>query len=272
MKRKIAVLLLFAMAVALIFNACGTKHVFNEWVEELPATCEKTGVKGHYHCTHCGKYFTEDRVEISDEDLIIPATGHTEVDDAAVAPTCAAAGKTAGKHCAVCGKVLVAQSDVPATGEHNFGEWIPEVPATRTASGEKGHYHCNGCGKNFDAEKNEIADLTIPPIDHDYGELIAEVPATCVQDGTKAHYVCTCCGKIFDEHFAEITEADLIIPATGEHNFGEWIPEVPATKTESGVKGHYHCDGCDKNFDAEYNELESLYIPAEQDAGWSIVV
>ena len=162
MKRKIAVLLLLAMAVALVFNACGTKHVFDEWVDELPATCERSGIQGHYHCSHCGKNFTEDKAELSDDDLIIPATGHTEVTDEAVAPTCGETGLSAGKHCSVCGKVLVQQKSVPATGEHNYGEWIPEVPATKTESGVKGHYHCEGCGKDFDADHNKLESLYIP--------------------------------------------------------------------------------------------------------------
>jgi len=29
-------------------------------------------------------------------------------------------------------------------------------------NGTKGHYHCSECGKNFDIDHNEIADLKIP--------------------------------------------------------------------------------------------------------------
>ena len=45
--------------------------------------------------------------------------GHTVVIDPEVAPTCEADGKTQGKHCEVCGKVLVKQVKLPAEGHHS---------------------------------------------------------------------------------------------------------------------------------------------------------
>ena len=44
----------------------------------------------------------------------IAATGHTPVDDPAVAPTDRETGLTAGSHCEACGTVLVAQETIPA--------------------------------------------------------------------------------------------------------------------------------------------------------------
>ena len=36
------------------------------------------------------------------------------------------------------------------------------------------------------------------------------------------------------------------------HNYGEWIDEVSATCSGAGTLGHYRCDGCGKNFGADY--------------------
>jgi hypothetical protein len=47
----------------------------------------------------------------------VPANGHTEVADDAVAATYTSTGLTAGSHCSVCGAVIVAQEVVPMLDE-----------------------------------------------------------------------------------------------------------------------------------------------------------
>ena len=76
----------------------------------------------------------------------------------------------------------------------------------------------------------------------------------------KAHYYCSDCGKYFDESKKETTEAALTIPTTNNHTYGELIPEVPATTTEFGVKGHKDCTACGKHFDKDGNEITELRI------------
>lgn len=75
-------------------------HKYTE--EIIPPTCTEAG-----HITYtckCGDIVTE----------TINATGHTEVIDAKVKAIVGKAGKTEGKHCSVCNKVLIAQSEIPA--------------------------------------------------------------------------------------------------------------------------------------------------------------
>ncbi len=84
-----------------------TEHSYDAGVVFKP-TCTEDGYT-IYTCV-C------DHVYIADE---VPALGHTEVVDAAVAATCTETGLTEGKHCSVCDKVLVAQEEVPALG-HNY--------------------------------------------------------------------------------------------------------------------------------------------------------
>ncbi len=86
------------------------------------ATCTEVGYSADYYTCNdsecAGKYFSDKActTEIDIATITIAATGHTEVIDAAVEPTCTVAGKTEGKHCSVCDTVIVAQEEVPATG------------------------------------------------------------------------------------------------------------------------------------------------------------
>ena len=66
-----------------------------------------------------------------------PCEVHTEVIDEAVAPTCTEKGLTEGKHCSVCGEILVAQEEVPATGHTYSTVW---------ESNETHHYYPLTCG------------------------------------------------------------------------------------------------------------------------------
>ena len=47
---------------------------------------------------------------------------------------------------------------------HTFGEWKEEVAPTEDEFGVKAHKDCTVCGKHFDENGEEIADLTIPKI------------------------------------------------------------------------------------------------------------
>ncbi len=70
---------------------------------------------------------------------------------------------------------------------HEYGEWIDEVRATCTEGGTLGHYSCDGCGKNFDADKNELAELDTPARGHTFGSTLTYVDCT-------GHYYAASCG------------------------------------------------------------------------------
>ncbi len=70
------------------------------------------------------------------------------------------------KSCSACGEAHpTATFTYGELAEHNFGKWIDEVPADYTKDGVKGHKDCLICGKHFDKNDNEIADLTIPKLE-----------------------------------------------------------------------------------------------------------
>ena len=94
-------------------NALG--HDYGNWTQTKAPTCTEKG-KEKRTCSRCGAS------EIRD----IAAKGHTEVTDAAVAPTCTKSGLSAGKHCSVCNAILVAQKTVAALG-HEFKDGVCTV-------------------------------------------------------------------------------------------------------------------------------------------------
>ena len=73
----------------------------------VAATCTVAGSQDSVvYCSVC-------KAELSRKQVVIPATGHTIVTDAAVAATTTETGLTEGSHCSVCGHVIVAQEIVP---------------------------------------------------------------------------------------------------------------------------------------------------------------
>ena len=86
-----------------------TGHAYDNGVVTTKPGCETTGVKT-FTCQN-------DKTHTYTE--VIPATGHTEVKDVAVAPTCEKTGLTEGKHCSTCNKVLTKQGVIPALG-HDY--------------------------------------------------------------------------------------------------------------------------------------------------------
>ena len=197
-------------------------HNFGALIEETPATCIADGMKAHYYCSDCRKYFDADKTETTEEALKTPIS--------------------------------------PYYG-HSFGFWVEEQYATCQAPGRKGYKHCSICNKDYDASNTEITDFVIPinPDGHELGDLVAEVPATCKDTGVKAHRDCNLCGKHCDP-ITRKEIADLTIPTTNNHTYGELIPEVPATTTEFGVKEHKDCKVCGRHFDKDGNEITDLRI------------
>lgn len=75
---------------------------------------------------------------------------HTEVIDEAVAPTCTSTGLTEGKHCSVCGKVLIKQEVLPISHVWKANYEIDEK-ATMTEDGSRS-IHCSKCKAKKDSK------------------------------------------------------------------------------------------------------------------------
>lgn len=200
-------------------------HEYGDLVPKQEPTCKQTGMQAHYKCSVCNKYFDESKTEKTVEELTIPIDPNA----------------------------------------HDFGAWIAEVPATCKDTGVKAHKDCNRCNRHYDESGNEITDLTIPTNDnHDWNAWVSNGDGThtrtCKRDsGHKENGTCsggtaTCTTKAVC-NVCRTTYGD-----TAPHDYGELIPEVPATTEDFGVKEHKDCKVCGRHFDKDGNEITELKI------------
>ena len=192
-------------------------HANTEVRNAKDATCTEPGYTGDTYCKDCG--------EKIGTGTAIPAKGHTEVIDEAVAATCTTPGKTEGKHCSVCNEILVAQEVIPAKG-HSWDEGVITTSPTCSDAGVK-TYTCTVCSET----KTEVLDATGHTLVY-----VAEQPATCTEAGHTAGTKCSVCGATI----SGIEE----IPAAGHT---EVIDEaVAATCTTPGKTEGKHCSVCNE--------------------------
>ena len=69
-------------------------------------------------------------------------------------------------------------------------------------------------------------------------------------------------GKSIDENSGDDHGDDPVDPNAHQFTNDTWVREKAATCDTDGVKAHYHCPHCGKDFDREGNELTDLAIPA----------
>ena len=218
-----------------------------QWTVDEEADCVNDGSKSR-HCSRC---------DAKTDVIVIEAKGHTEVVDKAVAATCTADGYTEGKHCSVCGTVLVAQNVIKSPGEHTFGEWQTTVKPTCTEGGEMIR-SCSVCG----AEETK----TIDALGHDYSEQwTVDEEADCVNDGSKSRHCSRCDAK------TDVT----VIEAKGHTEVVD--KAVAATCTADGYTEGKHCSVCNAVIKAQeriaatgHKYVETVVEPSYSNRGYTL--
>lgn len=148
-----------------------------------------------------------------------------------------------------------ARNAEPICEEHNYGELIPEVPATCSASGTKAHYRCEKCGKYFDENKVEKAKseftIAIAADRHDWGEWVSggndthtrvcKNNAEHTETGDCAGGTSTCTHRAVCEfchaEYGNFAPHDIV-----------FVPTENATCFSFGKKEHYKCTVCATKF------------------------
>ena len=155
--------------------------------------------------------------------------------------SCEEAGKTAGSHCFICGKILKEQKEVPATG-HKEAVTDKAVEPTCETPGKTEGSHCTACGKTL-KEQQEI-----PALGHTETMLVIKA-ATCEKEGMEIPY-CSVCKKILGEQKE--------IPAIG-HSFTAWTTKTAATVFKPEVQTRI-CDTCQKTETRDYGKKLTPYM------------
>lgn len=135
----------------------------------VAVTCTEDG-RVRYVCNDCG-YTVNTNVK---------SKGHTEIIDAAKEPTCQHTGLTEGKHCSVCGEVLVARESLPVA-DHKYNKkgvcvWCG---AKKGSSGSSGSGSSGGSGSGSGSsggsgEYEPGEEITLPGQDEDELPIVIE--------------------------------------------------------------------------------------------------
>ena len=197
-------------------------HAFGDWQVKKPATCEKTGLEERF-CTDtdCNKK----------EIRKIPALGHDLKETVITEPTCG----TAGSKEITCSRCDFKDTkEIPATGNHAYGDWVIVKEATCTEEGLRTQT-CANCG--------DVKKEVLPKVDHTWNEGEVSKQPTCTEAGERT-FTCTVCQETKTE----------VITATG-HAWSDWEVKTPATcETEGQEERHCTNEGC--------TEVEFKVIPA----------
>ena len=191
--------------------AQATKHAWGEWEFNIDA-----GTKTRY-CTYgCGASQTGTLTAAD------TCTHTSTVVKNATSPTCTSNGYSGDTYCSSCNKKLSTGTAIPANG-HSWSDWVEN-----TAAGVKTRT-CQTC------QSTESVSISAPACTHTTTEIRGQVSATCGTQGYTGDTYCNSCG--------EKTASGQVVPATGNHTWGDIVVTVEPTAEKDG-EGVCTCTGC----------------------------
>ncbi|MDE7330408.1 MAG: hypothetical protein K2N30_04925 [Clostridia bacterium] len=126
-----------------------------------------------------------------------------------------------------------------------------------------GAFAISGCADGNNGGTTEIPDEQTPlaPVSCEHKNISHEnaVPATCTENGNSEYWYCGDCKKYFSDAEYKNETSLAAVTVTAGHDYGKLIDKVPATTCVNGTKAHYHCNGCNTDFDE--NKQEFLLPP-----------
>ena len=161
-----------------------------------------------------GEYYSFNKCSAIDHATIT----HNIVVDEEVAPDCINTGLTEGSHCSACGKVFVAQEEIPTSDHTPVTDDAVAPDCTHTGLTEGSH--CSVCGEVLVAQETVSAKGHTPVTD-------PAVEPTYTETGLTEGSHCSVCG--------EILVAQEVVPVLTPEKIG-WIEE-------DGAKYYYNVDG-----------------------------
>ena len=186
-------------------------------VEAAAPTCTENGNIEHWRCALCGKCFSDaaGENEIPAASVVLAALGHTPgetVTENETEPTCGAdGGYDTVVYCAVCGaQVSRTHTVVPATGEHEYGEWSSNNNGTHSRV-------CAVC-QGVDTVACAYEDEVTPPTPADQGYTT---------------HTCTVCGYSYDDSFVPALGFDYVVHFSVPEGVEQ--PEDVVSNTNTGI-------------------------------------
>ena len=216
---------------------------------KVDATCTEDGTIEHWHCSSCGKNFSDEDCKTEVTNLVIPATNHEgKVHHAKVEATCVNEGTIEYWSCSACDKnfsdedcktvVTDITINIDSNNHKNTTEH-EETDATCTEAGYTAGVYCEDCKTWISGH------VEIPATNHEGKVHHAKVEATCVSEGTIEYWSCSACEKNFSDEDCKTVVTDITINIdSNNHKNTTEHEKTDATCTEAGYTAGVYCEDC----------------------------